>query len=188
MVKNDIKKFGIYIIPLIIGIITFVTIYGFVPLDVSNINWIVAGYDENDIVQHYAGWLAFRNSDWAWPLGLAKDMAAGEGTIISFTDSIPIVAIIFKLFRNVLPRSFQYFGIYTIICYVLQSVASFKIIYYKTKNTFFSSVGTILFSFAPIFMERAFRHTALGSQWLILFSISLYKIFTLFNSSFDVSF
>jgi hypothetical protein len=47
-------------------------------------------------------------------------------------------------------------------------------LYTKTKGLFYSYTGTVLFCLAPILMERAFRHTALGSQWLILFSIYLY--------------
>lgn len=31
----------------------------------------MAGYDEGDIVQHYSGWLAYKNSPWKFPLGLA---------------------------------------------------------------------------------------------------------------------
>lgn len=163
-----------YLIPMLIGAITFIIIYGFSPLNVTSDNWLMTGYDEADIIQHYAGWLAFRNSDWAFPLGMAKNMAVGTGTIISFTDSIPIVAIFFKLFRDILPETFQYFGIFTFACYILQSIAAFKIIHLKTNNRVYSAIGTILFSFAPIFMERSFRHTALGAQWLVLFSIYLY--------------
>lgn len=160
--------------PVIWGGVCFLILYGITPLDVSNDKWIMMGYDESDIIQHYSGWLAFRNSDWAFPIGMAKDMAVGTGTYISFTDSIPWVAILFKIVRNLLPKTFQYFGIYTLLCYVLQSVAAYKILFYKTKDLLFSSIGMAFFSFSPILMERAFRHTALGSQWLILFAIFIY--------------
>lgn len=160
--------------PIFIGIITFGIIYGFRVLNPQNDAWIMAGYDESDIIQHYSGWLAFRNSKWSFPLGLANDMAVGQGTIISYTDSILWVAIFFKLFRSILPETFQYFGIYTFLCYILQSIAAYKILLFKTKDIKYSLLGTLFFSFAPILLERAFRHTALGSQWLILFSILLY--------------
>lgn len=168
------EKIGIYAGAIGIGFLIFLLIYGWSPLDMQNDAWIMAGYDEVDIKQHYAGWLAFRKSDWAFPLGMAQNMAVGTGTIISFTDSIPWVAIFFKLIRNILPETFQYFGIYTGLCYILQAVAACKILYGRTKDLLYSYTGTILFCLAPILLERAFRHTALGSQWLILFSISLY--------------
>ena len=160
-----------WLIAAFIGIGAFLLIYGMTPLDVTNDAWIMAGYDETDIIQHYSGWLAFRNSDWTFPLGIASDMAVGQGTCISYTDSIPWVAIVCKLFRGILPETFQYFGWYALLCYVLQGIAAWKILQRKSENVPYSSVGSVLFVFAPILMERSLRHTALGSQWLILFAI-----------------
>lgn len=165
---------ALIVLPSMIGVIIFILIYGFTPLNISNDKWILSGYDESDIIQHYAGWLAYRNSDWKMPLGMAENMSVGSGTIISFTDSIPIVAIICKVLRRVLPETFQYFGFYTLLCYILQCVGAFKIIHLKTQNIVYATIGTVLFGFSPILMERAFRHTALGSQWIILFAIYIY--------------
>ena len=158
----------------LVGIIAFLLIYGTTPINPTNDAWIMAGYDEYDICQHYCGWIAFRNSQWSFPLGLAKDMAIYDGTYISYTDSIPWVSILFKTIRNILPNTFQFFGIYILLCYILQGIAAFKIIDYKTNDFVYSIIGTILLVFSPIFMERSFRHTALGSQWLILFAIFLW--------------
>ena len=159
------------ILAAIIGTAAFLMIYGITPLDPTSDSWIMAGYDEPDIIQHYSGWIAFRNSEWAFPIGLAKDMAIEEGTFVSYTDSIPWVAILFKAVRKLLPGTFQYFGLYALFCYILQAVAAFKILFYKTNNQSYSFLGIVLFVFAPILLERSFRHTALGSQWLILFAI-----------------
>lgn len=163
-------------IPLIIGVLSFLVIYGTTPLNVTNDKWIMAGYDESDIIQHYSGWTSFRNSGWSFPLGLASDMASPDGTYISYTDSIPWVAILFKLFSGVLPTTFQYFGIYTLLSFVLQGIAAYKIVYLKTGNVVYTSIATLLLVFAPIELERAFRHTGLGSQWLILFAILVYYL------------
>lgn len=160
----------------ILGAAAFLLIYGQTPLHVTNDAWIMAGYDETDIIQHYSGWLAFRNSDWTFPLGLASDMACGEGTYISFTDSIPWVAIICKLLRRVLPETFQYFGLYALLCYMLQATAGYLLTFRKSRNVLYSLLGGGLFVFAPIFLERSLRHTALGSQWLLLFAVYLWLL------------
>ena len=162
------------ILPILMGVSAFLLIYGITPLNVTNDSWIMAGYDETDIIQHYSGWIAFRNSEWKFPLGMAADMACEDGTYISFTDSIPWVAVIFKILGNILPDDFQYFGIYVLICYILQGIAAFQIIFYKSRSIPYSSIGAAFFILSPILLERAFRHTALGSQWLILFSILIY--------------
>lgn len=134
----------------------------------------MAGYDESDIIQNYAGWVMFRNSDWSFPLGTASNMAVGDGTVISFTDSIPYMAIFFKIFRKWLPETFQYLGLYSLLCYILQAVSSGKLLFYKTKDYFYTFAGTVLFCFSPILLDRAFRHTALGSHWIVIFAIMFY--------------
>ena len=159
---------------MLLGILTFVILYGTAPLHVTNDAWIMAGYDETDIIQHYSGWLAFRNSEWTFPIGIAGDMAYGQGTCISFTDSVPWAAILCKLVSPLLPETFQYFGLYALLCYVLQSVAGYLIVYRKSHSVGYSLLGAVLFDFAPIMMERSMRHVALGSQWLVLLAILLW--------------
>ncbi len=174
----DTKKItrGGVLLAALLGAAAFLIVYGQTPLHVTNDAWIMAGYDETDIIQHYSGWLAFRNSDWSFPLGLASDMACGEGTYISFTDSVPWVAIVCKLLRKILPETFQYFGPYALLCYVLQGIAGYLLTFRKSRNVLYSLLGAGMFVFAPIFLERSLRHTALGSQWLLLFAVYLWLL------------
>lgn len=169
-----IKFFRDYIVPAIFGIILFVMLYGITPLDVTNDAWIMAGYDEDDLTQHYAGWVQFRSSEWNFPLGMIADMAEGTGTMLSFTDSIPLLAIIFKVFDFMLPETFQYFGWYNLLCFGLQGVAGYKLVRRKSDSTVFCYMGTLCFLLSPILWERAFRHTALASHWFVLFVLLIY--------------
>lgn len=169
--NNDLIK---YAVAALIGIISFFIVYGKGYLNPTHDGWIMSGYDEGDIIEHYSGWIAYRNSDWGFPIGIAGDMAVPEGTYVSFMDSIPWVAIFFKIFRNILPDTFQYFGLYLLACYIAHGIAGFKLIEYKTKNFVYSLLGEVLFLFAPIFLERSLRHTALSSQWFILFSMLIW--------------
>ena len=105
------------------GMVVFFLLYGTSTLHPTYDAWILNGYDEWDIQQHYAGWVLFRNSHWAFPLGLADTIAAPDGTVISFTDSIPWVSIFFKALRGVLPSTFQWFGWYTLFCFAMQGAA-----------------------------------------------------------------
>lgn len=168
------RKIRIAFAGTIIGVITFLILYGITPLSVTNDSWILQGYDELDILQHYAGWLHFRNSPWTFPLMQAETLAYPTGTIISFTDSIPLVALVFKLLTNLLPDTFQYFGIFTLMCYMLQGLFAALLAELFIDNEKYIAVAVPFFTFAPILMERAFRHTALGSQWLILAALFLY--------------
>lgn len=105
------------------GMVVFFLLYGTSTLHPTYDAWILNGYDEWDIQQHYAGWVLFRNSHWAFPLGLADTIAAPDGTVISFTDSIPWVSIFFKALRGVMPSTFQWFGWYTLFCFAMQGAA-----------------------------------------------------------------
>ena len=56
----------------VIGFLVFVLIYGFTPLNPTNEQFVLTGYLEKDIAQHYAGWKLYRNSPWQFPLGVGK--------------------------------------------------------------------------------------------------------------------
>ena len=120
--------------------------------------------------------MLFRNSHWAFPLGLADTIAAPDGTVISFTDSIPWVSIFFKALRGVLPSTFQWFGWYTLFCFAMQGAAGALLCARGQAKTgagalVFSTLGGLLFVMLPTLWERAFRHTALASQWLFLLAL-----------------
>ena len=168
------KFLNTYIVTALIGISLFLLVYGVTPLDVTNDAWIMAGYDESDLIQHYAGWVLFRSTEWSFPLGMIQSMADGTGTMLTFTDSIPIVAIICKAIDFLSPETFQYFGWYTLTCFVLQAIAGYQLVNRKSKNQLFCYTGTLLFLLSPILLERAFRHTALASQWFVLFALLIY--------------
>lgn len=160
------------------GIAVFLWVYGTAPLHVGWDNWILRGYDEWDVQQHYAGWLLFRNAHWSFPLGMADTIAVPDGTVISYTDSLPWVSIFFKLLRGVLPATFQWFGWYTLGCFALQGAAGALLCARCgsgiRQQAAVGLLGGALFACLPTLWERAFRHTALASQWLFLFSLYVY--------------
>lgn len=165
-----------YIIMVLIGIALYLFVYGLLPLDVTNDMWIYSGYaGEADIIQHYSSWMLYRNSEWGWPIGKIVSLSGEEcSTYISYTDSIPLLAIPFKLIRNFLPDTFQYFGWYILGCFILQSVFCGKIAGIFTQRREIIYPACFLFTLSPTLLERSFRHTALASHWLILAALYLY--------------
>lgn len=157
-----------------IGALAFVFLYGLDSLHVAFDQWILNGYVEEDIIQHYAGWMAFRDSPWGFPLGLAGNLGYPSGVVISFTDSIPLVSLFFKCFSKILPETFQFFGWYTLGCFVMQGTAAGLLAGLFTRRRWGIFGICILFVFSPILIERAFRHTALASQWLVLLALYAY--------------
>ena len=153
----------------IIGIVSFIAIYGIKILNPTYDEWI---FNQNgDMVQHQIGWMFFRNSDWSFPLGIIDGLSETETVTCVVTDCLPLFAIFFKLFSPLLPETFQYFGIWALICYIMQGVLSAAILRKLTSNTLFSLVGTIFFTTFSAVIERFYHHDTLMAHWLILLAV-----------------
>lgn len=159
---------------IIIGIIAFISIYGYQVLNVTYVDWLYAG---GDLTQHYLGWSYFRSSPWKFPIGLMEGFTDIDVCII-YTDSIPLFSILFKCFRAFLPETFQYFGIWGIISYILMAVLSGNLLYKWFHHNILCWIASIFFTVSPYMLARMFGHTALGGQWIILlcFNIWIYDI------------
>lgn len=164
------KKNRVWIAAMLAGMAAFVIIYGIKILDVTYDTWLLNG---GDLSQHYLGWCFFRESDWCFPIGLMDRIAYPNHVSVIFTDSIPLFAVIFKLFRNFLPETFQYFGLWGILCFGLQGAFGSLLIKHYCKQDLVSIIGSIFFVITPIEIYRMFMHTALGGQWLLLFALLL---------------
>lgn len=126
------------------------------------------GFVEKDILQHYAGWLFLRESSIQFPLCFSNQINWPDGISVAYTDSIPLFAAIFRLFSNWLPQNFQYFGIFSLLCYFLQGGFA-SLILAELWNGFSRPImGSILFSCSPILIERTLHHTALAAHFFIL--------------------
>ena len=87
---------------------------------------------------------------------------------VVFSDSIPIFAIFFKIFKTFLPSEFQYFSIWILLCIYLQLLFSFNIIYKITNNLLYSFISSLFFGLATVFIHRSGIHLSLFGQWIIL--------------------
>lgn len=167
-------RLAIALIGAMAGTAVFLLVYGTATLHPTWDGWILNGYDEWDVQQHYAGWVLFRNSHWAFPLGLADTIAAPDGTVITYTDSLPWVSIGFKLLRGLLPSTFQFFGWYTLVCFAFQGAAGALLCARGLRGKTglaVAGLGGLLFACMPTLWERAFRHVALASHFLYLFAL-----------------
>ncbi|OLA61721.1 MAG: hypothetical protein BHW48_03885 [Roseburia sp. CAG:10041_57] len=170
--EKTVKKININIVAALLGGIAFVLIYGVKILNPLYTDWLLTGGDPS---QHYLGWEFFRRSDWYFPLGLTDQLAYPLKTSVIYTDSIPIFAVFFKLFRSILPRQFQYFGIWGLLCFVLQGYYAAKILGERSSSKTVILAGSIFFIVSPVMVFRMYYHTALAAHWLILLAIYFYS-------------
>ncbi len=167
-----------FIIPALLGTIYYIFNLGLFTLDFSNVNWLLLPYDNplvigGDLKQHYTGWLFFRESGWDFPLGTIQQLAYPTGLAITYTDSIPLLAIPFKLISGILPENFQYFGFWGLMSYGLTGGFAGLIVRKFNKNIIVIVIGASFFILSPIIFGRMFIHTALAAHWIILLCIVL---------------
>jgi hypothetical protein len=161
----------LYGIVLLLSAVIFILIYGVKVLNPLYDDWL---YSITDLSQHYVGWKFYRTSAWRFPLGLIDTLAYPSETSVIFTDSIPVFAVIFKVLSPILPKTFQYFGIWGIMSFMLQGYFAAKILRKYSVGSVQTLFGSSLFVIAPTVIEKMFRHTALGGQWIILATIYIF--------------
>ena len=168
---DKINKKGYYFLSFILIIVLFHISYGIAILNPTNINWLMSVY--HDWGQHYLGWAYFQKEPWHFPIGYIENFNYPAGTNIGFTDSIPLLALFFKTFSFLLPDTFQYLGMWLLVCHLLAGYFTFKLLNLYSKNYFLIVLAVLLVSFNPVLMYRVI-HPALCAHWLIIASIYLY--------------
>lgn len=138
-----------------------------------NTKWL---FSEDDLAMQQIAWYFYKNDIWRFPLGLNPNFGDNINNTIIYSDSIPLFAIFFKFISNLFEINeinFQYFSIWYYISFYLQLFFSYKIIYYLTKEKYFSILSSFMFFFSPIYLFRLSHHATLVGHWIILLGIYL---------------
>jgi hypothetical protein len=147
----------------------FALVAGIRVLDPANIAWLGQG----DAATNYLGWHFFRTAPWASPPGANPSYGLELGSSVVFSDSIPGLALFFKLFSPVLPATFQYFGVWLLACFALQAFLGWKLAALASERASIRLLGAGLMLFAPPFLWRVGVHASLAAHWLILAALYL---------------
>ena len=152
------------LIPALLGSIAFFIVVGPVALNPTRLDF-AQGVDP---FKDYMGWVFFRDTPWSFPLGLNPSYGLEFSNSVVFTDSIPLLAIFFKSIRQFLPEPFQYLGLWTLICFILQAYFAWIIVGLITTNRWaqFFACGLLLFS--PPMLWRINQHAALVGHFFVL--------------------
>lgn len=167
--KKD-KAFA-FLFGALVGLVLFYKIYGYGVIGITNVEWLLSG---GDLTRSYLGWVSYRNSPWHFPLWLTDNLITGEIVSILYTGSVPLLAIIFKLFRSILPVHFQYFGLYGLICFIIQGGLSAIIFRKYTKNYLYCALGAVLMIVCPVLLEDMFTDMSFAGHFVVLVPIYLW--------------
>lgn len=167
-----LKQHSDYILGFIISSIIFILKFGLSVLNPTNTKWLLEVY--HDWGQHFLGWSFYRNSPWTFPIGTNSEWYYPIGTNVGITDSIPLFAIPFKIFSSLLPVDFQYFGVWFLLCYILNGFFTIKLLkVFGVKNILILLVAVIIVNTNPVLLFRTL-HPSLCAQWLIIASFYFY--------------
>lgn len=154
------------------GFVCFLLMFGVKVIDVTYDAWIFHG--DIDLRQHYLGWCHFRTCDWHFPLGMIDSLSYPYSVSVVWTDSIPLFALFFKVFRGILPETFQYLGLFTFLSFGIQGGLSAALLRQVTDKKAVCMCGVFPFVLSFPVLQRCFYHTALSAQWLILLALFIW--------------
>ncbi len=176
-IKSAREFWRLFLCGAVIGALIFAAIYGVKILSFTYDGWLLCG--DMDLRQHYLGWCHYRYGELGFPLGMIQTLSYPNSMSVIYTDSIPLVAVVFKLFSGILPETFQYFGLYGLLSFALTGAFGSVLLktFLKKEWQVYIALPLLVASF-PI-LQRMYYHTALASHYLIMaaFVIALYAVF-----------
>ncbi|WP_342220603.1 DUF6311 domain-containing protein [Rickettsiella endosymbiont of Miltochrista miniata] len=159
-------------IPILVGTTAFIIVTGGKILWPNNLNWLFLNVDTADAL--YA-WQFYRNTPiFQNPLGANFPYGMGMGGALIYAEPLFIFALPFKIISSLLPTSFQYEGLWILLCFILQGIFSWKLLEKITNDSLIIFFGCIFFVFSPPLIWRLHASIPFLGHWLILAAILFY--------------
>lgn len=127
-----------------------------------------------DVTQYFAGFNAFFNAPFSYPLLAFDSINYPQGTRATFVDAIPLYAFLLKVF---VPKSFapfNPFGVWIAGCFIAQAVCAWWILReLKVRSWLALAAAVVCLVSMPEFTSRI-AHVSLMSQWIVLCALAMY--------------
>lgn len=137
------------------------------------------GWLWGDLAQVQIAWMQFMADSHASWLSSARE-SYPIPISVSLFDPMPLLLLLAKPFAALVPDGTQYFGLYFLLCYLLQALFGYLVVgeilrWRGTADGLAADacklMGGLLFACLPFTLLRMYGHTALSSQWLLVLSI-----------------
>ncbi len=170
-VEVVLGRVGRSVLPFCLGAVVFFLVSGGSILRPTNDQWMMKG----DPIASLLGWMFYRNAPLLQqPFGATPDYGLQISNSTVYSDSVSVLAFLFKPFAHFLPEHFQYFGLWLLICFMLQAFFAWKLMGVFAPTLWHRAVATAFFLIAPPFLWRTQWHMGLAAHWVVLASIYLY--------------
>jgi hypothetical protein len=152
------------------------SLFGFSLLDIDFILGISQYWSEpyGDSAQNVIGLSYFVQDEWRLPIFNVPNLGFPEGANIIFTDSVPLTALLAKIWFQFTGQIFNIMGFWLFFCFVLSGVSmALVMIRLEQKNPIIVGLAIVFAVCAPILLTRL-GHAGLMGHFLILFSFAGY--------------
>jgi hypothetical protein len=167
MVINSNKYLDSFI-SICIGAAAYLIILDYSFLDPENINWLL----HHDFSTSYLGWEFYRRDEVeGMVIGANPTYGLEMSSSILHSGSLPLLSIPLKFLSEYLPDKFQFFGVWLLACFILQSYFAWKLVSLISESRLLIFSGTLLFVFTPSFLHQIPHHLNLSAHWVILASV-----------------
>lgn len=158
------KRFVSDVLVAVVGVFGFASSVGLDKLQPSNVAWL----SFRDQKTHWLGWQFFAATDWAWPPGLNPRYGWDSVTSIVATDSLPLLALVFKLLDIESVNNGQYFGISYLLGSILLCLGCSRLLEFFGVRGFRKFLGILLLVSSPIFWVMHEWYPALSAGTALL--------------------
>ena len=116
----------------------------------------------------------YRQSEiFQWPIGRSPMLGPDGGSSIAYS-TLPLLALIFKPLTHWSKTPLQFFGLWSLVCFIGQSISSWKLLGLWIKNRIHLSIAVCFFVISPAFLDRLSVHFDASAHWLLIFALYLY--------------
>jgi len=128
----------------------------------------------DDVTQYFAGFNAFFNAPFSYPLLAFDSINYPQGTRATFVDAIPLYALLLKVFVPSSFAPFNPFGVWVALCFIGQAVCGWWILRELQVRSWWALVALVVCLLTFPALTTRLGHISLMSHWIILCALALY--------------
>jgi hypothetical protein len=173
---TDARSPHVYLVAALLGLATYVIVFGAGHLFGTNAYWQLPQADERMALM---GYRYFLHAPWHWPVFVSDAVDVPYPKSVAFLDCIPIWALVNKAIATIVPpwgpfSEHAYLGLWHGLAYALQpcfGVAILRALGHRSWRGAF--VTSAFFIALPTWIFR-YGHPALSAHWVELWALYLY--------------
>lgn len=127
-----------------------------------------------DIGQYQSGFTAYVRAAWTFPLLSIPTINWPTGTVVTFVDAIPVLALVWKLLLGVFPMPHNPFGFWLAFCFVMQGIGAWYVMRQLRPGDWIGLGLAVVFCVWMPSLAARMGHLSLQAHFILLFALGLY--------------